>query len=428
MVVRWSVDDDALRAPETDDSPVWSLEPDFAFPHERLRFLCFTNNYDDRSGEMKWWWSAKASPLGISESLTADGLLPDGTEVWIDGGPTGPVDTPTLALVRGEDIDAQRLRIAPSITTVSDSDLADDQLAAVNHGAGPARIVAPAGSGKTRTLTARIRHLVEGWQVDASQLVAVAYNRRAADELRERIGLHGVNVRTIHSLGWAILNEARPGLRLISEPDVRGHLNRLLTIPKRPNADPTGPYVEALDDVRAGLRDPQEVEADRDDVPGFADAFERYRVRLMQRDEADHGEQVYGAIESLIRDPRLRSRWQQRCRHVLVDEFQDLTPAYLLLLRLLASPQLQVFGSGTMIKSSTATPVPTHRSSSNSIATSRDRHSEPSQRTIEACHQSSRLPITCSATTNGESPRTSCPLDRQEPLQAWKSERSQATS
>jgi DNA helicase-2/ATP-dependent DNA helicase PcrA len=107
-----------------------------------------------------------------------------------------------------------------------------------------------------------------------------------------------------------------------------------------------GPYLEALDEVRIGLRHPDLVEAERDDVPGFADTFHRYREGLERNGEADHAEQIYGAIEALCRLPDLRAHWQAQCRHLLVDEFQDLTPAYLLLIRLVAGPGLNVFGVG----------------------------------------------------------------------------------
>ena len=98
--------------------------------------------------------------------------------------------------------------------------------------------------------------------------------------------------------------------------------------------------------MRIGLADPVDVEASRDDVPGFADTFRRYRDVLDRNGEADHDEQIYGAIEVLCADADLRAHWQRQCRHLLVDEFQDLTPAYLLLLRLLASPGMEVFGVG----------------------------------------------------------------------------------
>lgn len=74
--------------------------------------------------------------------------------------------------------------------------------------------------------------------------------------------------------------------------------------------------------------------------------FDRYRTMLESRREADFDEQVYGAIAVLLADPQLRRKWQDRCRHVVVDEFQDLTPGYLLLIRLLAAPALDVFGVG----------------------------------------------------------------------------------
>ncbi|MCB0962624.1 MAG: ATP-dependent helicase, partial [Acidimicrobiales bacterium] len=116
--------------------------------------------------------------------------------------------------------------------------------------------------------------------------------------------------------------------------------------PRRANTDPIGPYLEALGLVRLGLRDPAEVEAERDDVDGLAELFAPYRARLADRGAVDFDEQIYGAIEVLLRDGAFRRAMQARCRHLLVDEFQDLTPAHVLLLRLLALPGLDVFGVG----------------------------------------------------------------------------------
>ena len=81
-------------------------------------------------------------------------------------------------------------------------------------------------------------------------------------------------------------------------------------------------------------------------MPGLAELFEPYRQAMTSQGAIDHDEQIYGAIEALLGDPRLRSWAQSRCRHLLVDEFQDLTPAHLLLVRLLAAPSYDVFGVG----------------------------------------------------------------------------------
>ena len=115
---------------------------------------------------------------------------------------------------------------------------------------------------------------------------------------------------------------------------------------RRVNTDPIGPYVEALSSIRLGLRDPAEVEDERDDVAGLAAAFTPYRERLRATDAVDFDDQIYAAIELLLHDGAFRRRAQTACRHLLVDEFQDLTPAHVLLLRLLATPELDVFGVG----------------------------------------------------------------------------------
>ncbi|MEN8113884.1 MAG: ATP-dependent DNA helicase UvrD2 [Actinomycetota bacterium] len=345
IVIEFGVDPGALRVSETDDRSPYEVGSAFTFPLERLHFLVWANTYDARDGDPRWWWGVKAAAIGATEGGPADVFLLDGTPAWIDGGPRGPIDV-AEAVVHAESVSLGRLDTVPTFDPI-DEDLAPDQAAAANHAAGPARIIAPAGSGKTRTLTARLRHLLDDRAVEPDTVCALAYNTKAAAELRERVGAtNGALVRTVHSLGWEILREARPGVRLIDERDVRAILDRIVQVPRRPNTDTIGPYIEALAESRIALRSPTAVEAGRDDVPDFAAVYERYRQRLVRGSEADFDEQVHGAIEALLTDAGLRSRWQSRCRHVLVDEFQDLTGAYLLLIRLLASPQLDVFGVG----------------------------------------------------------------------------------
>ncbi|HSJ28597.1 MAG TPA: ATP-dependent DNA helicase UvrD2 [Acidimicrobiia bacterium] len=341
-VVVLATDNDRLRRPEATDAPTWRLGADFTFLTDRLHFLVWANTWDARGDEPVWWWARKAERLGAVPSDEADVVLPDGTHAWIDAGPRGPL---ALSHVHAESIQSGRLELAPPVTS-NPSSLSAAQLAAVDHGAGPARVIAPAGSGKTRTLTARLLELIDRRGYEPELVTALAYNNRAAAEMRDRIERPELQIRTFHSIGWAILREARPGVTLLDEAQVRSHLDRLLPGRRQVNTDTIGPYVEALSEVRIGLRTPEEVEADRDDVPDFPAIHRRYMQMLERGNAADHDEQISGAIAALLADAGLRDRWQRSCTHLLVDEFQDLTPAYLLLIRLLASPGLDVFGVG----------------------------------------------------------------------------------
>lgn len=339
-------DPERLSRPEITEVPPYELGATFSFLLERLTKVIWHNSYDARSDPPVWWWAHKAAArLDVTVAAPADVLAADGTPIWIDGGPRQPLDLEEV-VVHHETVETGRTTPVPAVAA-PEADLAPDQLEAVSHLVGPARVIAPAGSGKTRVLTGRVRHLLEDRHVEPEVLTALAYNRRAAGEMVDRLpGGEALNVRTIHSIGWEILRMAKPGIALIGEAEQRRRLESITSAPPRANTDVIGPYIEALDEVRIGLRHLEEVEAGRDDVPGFADTFRRYRERLERAGEADHSEQIYGAIEALCRLPELRAHWQAKCRHLLVDEFQDLTPAYLLLVRILAGPGMTVFGVG----------------------------------------------------------------------------------
>ena len=356
IVIELAVDPGTFRSPrsygEDDIGPTWLLDPGFTPAFDRLHFLVWANTYDARgAGEPVWWWARKAARLGaVAAEAEAPGdiLLPDGTHAWVDGGPRGAVsEVDGTSVVHAESVDARRLATVPPERAPT-SDLAPDQLAAVTHGSGPARVIAPAGSGKTRVLTERLRHLVVDRGYDPASVVAVAYNRKARDEMVARTTGVGGRILTLNALGYEIV-AAGLGRRpeVLEVRDVRRLLEPLVPRgARRLNTDPLAPYVEALAAVRLGLRDPKDVEDERGDVPGLVEAFPAYRAALSRRGVIDFDEQVLLAIELLLRDGDFRRAQQARHRHLLVDEFQDLTPAHVLLVRLLASPALDVFGVG----------------------------------------------------------------------------------
>ncbi len=369
VVVRLQVDPARFRRPPVIEAEVWSLPPGLELWEERLQFLVWTNAYDARSGQGPpvWWWAHKAARLGARPVGDGDGdvELPGNRRAWIDGGPRRPwpaqvpddsdderVDRDVASVqgavvVHAESVERGSLVPARAVRRPA-AGLAADQLAAVTHDSGPARVIAPAGSGKTRVLTERFRHLLaeRGWE--PGTVLAVAYNKKAQEELDERTSGLGARTRTLNSLGlWVLTRAAGRQPRLLDEREVRGIVERLAPpVRHRANTDPIGPYLEALTQVRLGLQDPAEVEASRDDVPGLAGIWPRFRAEVHGSGAVDFDGQVYGALEALLRDGQLRASCRSECRHVLVDELQDLTPAHVLLVRLLAGPAFDVFGVG----------------------------------------------------------------------------------
>ncbi|MDE0606523.1 MAG: ATP-dependent DNA helicase UvrD2 [Acidimicrobiaceae bacterium] len=340
------------------DVPYWHLSPNTDLEGESLQHLVFDHAVDARIAD-KPTIRAVSRALGAGATLTADGpgdVATNEGPAWCDGGPLDWFDDIELG---APVIPAVHLAIG-SLATIRNvtpnADLADDQLQAVAHGGGGARIIAPAGSGKTRVLTERARHLVRDRGIDPATVCLVAFNVRARQEMQERTGdLAGLQIRTLNSLALAILSGSGPFRspdnrnppRVIDEHEVRQILSDLVGGRRVAMADPLAVWIEALTATRLGLRSPSAVEQEfGSDVRGFADVLPQFRERLADDGVVDFDEQILGAIEVLCADPEARATARRVCGVLLVDEFQDLTPAHILLIRLLAGPAAQVFGVG----------------------------------------------------------------------------------
>ena len=338
---------------QRDDRALHEIGPRGELLLDELHHLVWTNNVDGTGSGAPWPLAQRAVALGATSAGAADVALPDGTAAWLDGGPLQfRTDVGGTAIVHRTAIEHRSLR--PFLSNVSAADLAPDQLAAVTAVGGAARIIAPAGSGKTRVLTERARHLVGSWLLPPAAITMVAYNRRAQIEMESRLDdVPGVQVRTLNSIALAIVNGTRPFARrparvqTLNELDVRRILGDMVQSPRRRNVDPLAPWLEAMSTVRLGLRRASEVEDLYDgDVSGLAQVLPLYEAELARRSALDFDGQITAAISLLLTDADVRAAAQRACRVLLVDEFQDLTPAHVLLVRLLGAPGGSVYGVG----------------------------------------------------------------------------------
>jgi DNA helicase II / ATP-dependent DNA helicase PcrA len=221
------------------------------------------------------------------------------------------------------------------------SRLAPDQRAAATAPDGPLLVVAPAGSGKTTTLVARVAWLVDRG-IDPGSITVVAFNKRAAEELTERLdaalaplgcAAGAARVRTFHALGREILLDAGVPIEpLIDRDSLLGSL-----FPEASAAD-RGRLDLAFSRLKLDLR----VTADevvRDPEPGpVARAFIAYERAIRDSGGVDFDDLVVRAVGSLEADPSLLGRWRARTSTLLVDEAQDVDRLQLEMALLLAAP------------------------------------------------------------------------------------------
>ena len=354
----WAWDPAALREPERHVGRSTHLAPGFTFWRERLQFLVWANTYDAREGGPVWWHGRKAARRwpahGVAEGGPAD-LTRAGRHVrgtWTAARRTRPV--PADGAGGGPPVDAPRPGgCGPPATGRPDAELAPDQLAAVAHPAGPgpgdrpgrlgqdpgADRAPPPPGGRPRGPPGQ-RHR-PGLQHPGG--------RRAARALRATsLGPDGP--AHPHAQQPRPVDLQRAGRRRAgcgwSRSRGPGPGRRLFEIRRQANTDTVAPYLDALSAVRLGLVPPDAVEAAMPRRRRLADGFDRYRAALAEPGAVDFDEQIYRAIEILLADPAARVAGPGPVPGLLVDEFQDLTPAHLLLLRLLAAPGLRLLRGG----------------------------------------------------------------------------------
>ena len=216
--------------------------------------------------------------------------------------------------------------------------LDDDQRAAASVVGTPVLIVAGPGSGKTRTLTHRIAHLVAERGMPPERCLAITFTRRAAAEMRERLArlmpeqAETIAIHTFHSLGLTILREQpeaaglQRGFRIASEAERARALADALDVSEHKAET-------LLNAISKAKRASSAASAD------IADAAAAYQLMLAARGWIDFDDLITLPVKALSGDPALAARYQERWRSISVDEFQDVDEQQYRLLRLLAPPE-----------------------------------------------------------------------------------------
>ena len=223
-----------------------------------------------------------------------------------------------------------------------------DQRRAAEIAHGPLLIVAGPGSGKTRTLTHRLAHLVTSHAVPPGRCLAITFTRRAAGEMRERLRLllpdawERIPLHTFHSLGLSILEEhwnaagLQRGFRVASDAERVLMLREALQVSER-RARALLAAVSRAKRSRRGGRGDGEAPAPAGDERR-REAFAAYAREMELRNQVDFDDLVIRAADALESDPVLRARYRERYPWISIDEYQDVDEQQARFVRQLAPP------------------------------------------------------------------------------------------
>src|SRR5262245_32713363 len=216
------------------------------------------------------------------------------------------------------------------------AELDDDQRAAAASGAGPLLILAGPGSGKTRTLTHRIAHLVAQCGVASENCLAITFTRRAAAEMRERLvpllakDAERLPIHTFHSLGLTILREHPAAAGLHRDFRIAGEAERTALLAE--TLDITAHKSErALRAISKEKRTQSWAGAEA------AETMAAYGRAMALRNWIDFDDLIALSVRALITDPGLTALYRDRFQWISVDEFQDVDEQQYRLLTLLAT-------------------------------------------------------------------------------------------
>ena len=232
--------------------------------------------------------------------------------------------------------------------------LNNEQLAAVMHGDGPMLVLAGPGSGKTAVLVNRLKHLVRDACVDPYGILVLTFSRAAAGEMRERFeelahASYPVTFGTFHAIFYHILKSQ--GLyrraRILTANRKTEYMKVTMAAKGIRRCDLS--YVERLTELISlrKMGNPMlERLVDEEELESLNLVYDDYNRLVREEGYIDYDDMIADCLKMLGSNEKIRRKWQERYRYILVDEFQDIDLRQYEILKLLAGERANVFCVG----------------------------------------------------------------------------------
>ncbi len=225
------------------------------------------------------------------------------------------------------------------------------QMAAVKYIDGPLLVLAGAGSGKTRVITQKIAHLVEQCGYAAHHISAVTFTNKAANEMRNRIASvlapaarRGLKVATFHTLGLSIIKRdavhcgLKRGFSIFDSEDCLQMLRGFLPPARSNDRDELYHLQQQISKWKNEMLTPEDVSLRTPNTPREAEAaniYPHYQRSLQAYNAVDFDDLIRLPVHLLNQHPESLEYWQNKIRHLLIDEYQDSNTCQYALVKLL---------------------------------------------------------------------------------------------
>ncbi|WP_144523682.1 UvrD-helicase domain-containing protein [Bacillus pumilus] len=235
------------------------------------------------------------------------------------------------------------------------------QLQAVTHKDGPMLVLAGAGSGKTRVLTARAAYLMSHHHIPAHHILLVTFTTKASSEMKERLRkqyqLHPsqasqVVTGTFHSLFYKMLlhDDANKwnGQHLIKfDWQKEQYIRKAIMNEGLDEKDyPTDQVLQSIGYWKNAFLPGELPDLKDEKEKHMWTIYQSYEQQKRDNQQFDFDDMAIACLHMLTEQPELLKRYQERFKYILVDEFQDINPVQYQLIQLLAGESEQLFCVG----------------------------------------------------------------------------------
>src|SRR5438876_7812621 len=241
------------------------------------------------------------------------------------------------------------------------SGLNPQQREAVTHGGGPLLVLAGAGSGKTRVITYRIAWLIGEGGVYPSQILAVTFTNKAANEMLGRVERLVPNIGarpwigTFHSTSLRMLRRYADRLGFTKSFAVYDTADQLTLVRRcmrelqmSDEAFPPRSILSRISNAKNELIGPAEYEKENLDFFGsrVSEVYRMYQRRLKEYDAMDFDDLIGNYVALIEKNEDVRDEIHTRFRHILIDEYQDTNRAQYVLIKALAGTRQNIVAVG----------------------------------------------------------------------------------